>query len=478
MANPATLSLQSIIDIQAYISPMAAVRNSFNQGLILGTSARIPSYSGDSPRIRQYNSGTWSASMIADGFLKTDPEYIAVELYFSQNPQAVYVWVGRQDLTAIASSEGSVIPHAGNAGLNYVVGDVVGITKADASNGYARVETIGAGGAVTGLSVSPGQGGTGYAISNTLATTGGSGDGNLKVDITAINESPLDALTVCRAVNYEWYACYSCAAVKADHEAITAWVQTQMSNSGIASTVYFFDDGTSDSLGGVADNVFSHIKALSYNRAAGLYGTTQSAVYPNNAYMGAAMMGVAMGLNTGLANSAFTMKFKQLVGVAAEPLTQTQVNMLEGNNANCYLNYGNYYNILEQGVMCNGQFIDEIINLDMLVNNIQLSVMDLLYGSVKVPQTDSGVTQIINKINQACEQAVNIGFLAPGKWTGSAILNLNPGDMLAKGYLVQAAPISAQSDADRQARKSPSIYVAIKEAGAVHSVLIGVYINR
>jgi len=73
---------------------------------------------------------------------------------------------------------------------------------------------------------------------------------------------------------------------------------------------------------------------------------------------------------------------------------------------------------------------------------------------------------------------VRRGFLAPGQWNGQNILNLSTGDMLPKGYLVQAEPVASQAQADREARKCPPIYVAIKEAGAIHSLLIGVYVNR
>jgi len=38
--------------------------------------------------------------------------------------------------------------------------------------------------------------------------------------------------------------------------------------------------------------------------------------------------------------------------------------------------------------------------------------------------------------------------------------------------------LSTQTQADREARKSVPLYIAIKESGAVHSVLVGVYVNR
>ena len=81
-------------------------------------------------------------------------------------------------------------------------------------------------------------------------------------------------------------------------------------------------------------------------------------------------------------------------------------------------------------------------------------------------------------INSACDEFVNIGFIAPGQWNGDGILSLKKGDMLAKGYLVQAEAVEAQSQADRDARKSPPIYVSVKLSGAIEWVTIQVNVNR
>ncbi len=281
-----------------------------------------------------------------------------------------------------------------------------------------------------------------------------------------VAESCVQALQACRLANYEWYTCMAVEAVKADHEAIALWVET-----ATPTTIYGGTTSDADVLNGVADNLCEYLKNAGYKRTIIQYSTQHAQAI-------AAILGYAMGQTSGLANSAFTLKFKNEVGVIAEPLSLTQIGTIENNNGNVYLNYGNFYNMFEQGVMCNGQFFDEIINLDMLSNNIQLNVMDLLYGNPKIPQTDAGINQIIHQVNLACDQAATIGFIAPGQWNGVTLLNLNPGDFLPSGYLVQATPISAQSDADRSLRKSPPIYVAVKEAGAVHSVVIGVYVNR
>ncbi len=301
--------------------------------------------------------------------------------------------------------------------------------------------------------------------------------GALWVGVQDTNESEtcLDAFRACREANYEWYVGICLEAGYQDHIDCAHYAE-----SATPSTIYAFTTSDIDCLTGDSspEDIFTYLKNLKYSRAIGQYATTQEGVFPNNKYAIVAIMGYAMGQNSGLANSAYTLKFKREVGIATEPLTVTQRGILEGNNGNVYLSYGNYYSIFEQGKMSNGAFFDEKINLDMIVNNMQLTVMDLLHQNPKVPQTDEGVTQLIQACNQACEESVRIGFLGPGKWTGVNVLNLKNGDPLPNGYLVQAEAISKQSQADREERKSVPLYVAIKEVGATHSVLIGVYVNR
>lgn len=292
---------------------------------------------------------------------------------------------------------------------------------------------------------------------------------------TSPAETCLEAIVACRDANFDWYIGVCLNAVKADHEDIALWTE-----SASPSTVYFYTTSDSDVLAATASppGIFEYLKSLDYSRTLGQYSTTQSDVYPNNIYAVIAIAGYVCGQNSGLADSAFTLKFKQETGISVEPLTATQRGYIENQNGNVYLSYGNYYSWFEQGKMANGDFFDERINLDMLVNNIQLTIADLLNSTPKIPQTEEGVTQIIRCINEACDEAVNIGFLAPGEWTGTNILNLSTGDILPKGYLVQAEAINDQSTADRQNRIAPNIYVAIKEAGAVHQLVLGIYVNR
>lgn len=283
---------------------------------------------------------------------------------------------------------------------------------------------------------------------------------------TSPAETCAEALEACRVAEASWYVAVCLEAVEADHLDCAAYAE-----AATPTMVYAFTTSDASVITSASTDIFSQLKALSYKRTIGQYST-------DNELAICAIMGFAMGANNGLANSAYTLKFKGEVGISVEDLTQTQAGYIDSKYGNVYVNYANYYNIFQQGKMANGYFFDEVINLDMLRNDIQLNVMDVLYQTTKVPQTDAGQNQLLLACDQACELAVDRGFLAPGTWTGVQVLNLAYGDTLPKGYLCQSQPYSEQTQADREARKSMPIYVAIKEAGAVHSVVIGIYVNR
>jgi hypothetical protein len=164
--------------------------------------------------------------------------------------------------------------------------------------------------------------------------------------------------------------------------------------------------------------------------------------------------------------------------VDTENLSTQQVSNITGNNGNVYVERLNFFKMYQNGVNFSGAYFDEIIYLDKLVNEIELNVADLLYQTPKVPQTEAGMASIRSVIAQACENSKEIGFIAPGVWNGTPILSLNTGDYLPNGYLIQSQSIASQSQADRDARIAPPVYVAIKLAGAVQSIIIQIDVNR
>jgi len=451
-----TLPIADIIQVNVSPAAVQVASKSFNQGLIVGPSTAIPSYGANS-RLRQYAS---AAAMIADGFTALEAEYIAAALYFSQASNPQFVWIGRQDLTAIGTATVDV------GGTGYVVGDVVTVTQAGGSNGNLTVLAVTAG-VVTSVGTTVGNQGTGYALAVGLTTTGGTGTG-LTVTITALGESFLEAVEACALANNSWYGVMCCGAVDADHLALAAWSTTNWQTG-----MYFGSSADAGIPAGTPANIALQLQTLK-NRAFLSYNTTQSALYPNNIYAAAAILGEYCGLNTGLAGSSFTLNLKSLTGIAPEPLSQTQYATITAANCNTVASFGPYDGYLVTGILSSGEFFDQIMYRAMLVNQIQTNLMNLLISVPKVPQTNAGEHLLIGQVDQACSNMANIGYLGAGTWRGAAVLNLQDGDVLPLGYLSQAAPYSQQSSGDRAARKAMPIYCAILEAGAVHSVVIQV----
>ena len=128
--------------------------------------------------------------------------------------------------------------------------------------------------------------------------------------------------------------------------------------------------------------------------------------------------------------------------------------------------------------MADGTWFDEMIYLDKYQNDMQLAIMDLLYQNNKVPQTEAGVTQLVDAVKGVCESMNRVGFIESGIWNAQDMLELKKGDTLPKGYFIQSEPIEGQLQTDRDARKAPPIYVSLKLAGAIHHVTVQIDVNR
>ncbi len=212
----------------------------------------------------------------------------------------------------------------------------------------------------------------------------------------------------------------------------------------------------------VETDLASKLKAAKYSRSFIQYSSTSR-------YAALSSFGRAFTVNFNGSNTTITLKFKQLPGVTYETISTSQANALEAKNCNVYVYYENDTAILEQGVMCNGDFFDERHGLDWLQNAVQTADYNTLYTSTtKIPQTDAGTTTRIANIEKVLDVAEQNGLFAPGVWSGGPMGQLNTGDTLTKGYYTWADTVDNQLQTDREARKGVPIQVAAKLAGAVH----------
>lgn len=492
------LNVSSVVNVQVVMSPVAAAERNFGSLLILGDS----DYIDTTERIRQYS----DIDGVIDDFGTTSPEYYAAALYYGQAPQPESLYIGKwaraaaagrligatlsateqaiANFTAITSGGFSVTIDGGTetdiTGLDFSgvanLNAVAALVEAALPEGvtcvwnatYSRFEiksgTAGADSSVSFASA-PDTGADVTAMLGISVDDGGySADGSDA-------ESLATAVAALMDMSNDWYGLYVSSSVdpaEADVVAVAALVEA----SGV-SRIYGVttqDAGVLSALD--AGDICSQLQALGYKRTFVQYSSSSK-------YAAASIFGRAFTVDFDGSNTTLTIKFKQQPGVIAERLTATQAGVLRSKSCNVFVAYNNDTNIIQDGVMVNGYFFDEVHGTDWLQNAVQTAIYNLLYTSTtKVPQTDAGVNLIISTICQQLDQAVTNGLVAPGVWNASGFGALSQGDTLARGYYVYAPPVATQSQADREARKSPVIQAAIKLAGAIHSVDCIINVNR
>lgn len=347
--------------------------------------------------------------------------------------------------------------------------------------------TFSTGGIVGSVEVVEGSQGNNYITQNNVATTGGAGTG-CQIDITAIGETPVEAIAACRAAQPSWYTCmFVGTAADSDYEAIALFIE-----AATPASLFFLTSGEAAILNNSANNLFAVLQAESYRRTFMMYSTTQGGAFPNNIYASAGVMGAMMGLNTGAAGSYFTACFKAIAGVSPEPLTQTQVITIcgtnnrsqNGLNGNILANYQNgSFLFLQNGTMASGVFFDEVLNLDMLTNDVQLSGMNLLTTQGAIPITNGGVAQFQNVFSGACARAQQRGFIAPsGFWTGTPVGSgpgsVQTGQALPNGFFVYVPAVTTLSPQQRAARQMPPFTILLIEAEAAQSLSVTITVQR
>lgn len=221
-----------------------------------------------------------------------------------------------------------------------------------------------------------------------------------------------------------------------------------------------------------ATSQLAEIAGLESPRAIGNWSTAQD-------YLGLSMAGRLSSVDFALPNSLITAKFKAAPGITPSVITESQKAELDRKRCNYYVRFsGNA--IYTEGVTPKpGVWIDVQYFLDWMVNAVEVDVWNLLVSSPSVPQTPTGMQAIREKIVNVLEQGVTNGGIAPGTVSPDFILdirqstgNLEFDGVLTNGYLVYHTPLAAQSQTDRDARKSPPFKIWLKGSGAIHNANI------
>ncbi|EPS2706384.1 DUF3383 domain-containing protein [Cronobacter turicensis] len=487
------LPVSDIVNVTVSMAARAAQTRSFGALLVVGASDVIDS----GERLRAYSD---ISGVSADFDLET-PEYQAASLYFQQAPRPTRLWIGRWLKTAAAARlRGAILTpeqqtlarftaiSAGGMTLTVDGKDKtlsgIDLTKETTLAGVAARIQQPLTGAVIRWDASAGR----FVVAS--STTGEStavgfakapATGNDLAALLGLSESA--GATIVAGQNNETLAqCVSMLAARSGDWYGLVAADTDVTSEGVLAVADVIE---ADAVSRIFGHTIADTRVLDAASQADLASKLKAAKFArtfiqyssSKPFAAASLFGRVFTVNFNGNNTAITLKFKQEPGITAENLSQNAASALRSKNCNVFVNYNNDTAIIQEGVMSNGDFIDERHGLDWLQNYVQTNLFNLLYTSTtKIPQTDAGVTRLLANVEQSLDQALSSGLIAPGVWNGGDIGELASGDTLTKGYYVYAAPVADQVPSEREARKAPVIQVACKLAGAVHyaDVLINV----
>lgn len=235
------------------------------------------------------------------------------------------------------------------------------------------------------------------------------------------------------------------------------------------------NDVTSVNTGGLFTQIAesnNYTKPLLYT-----YGTNSQL---NAKLFMAAYVSKLFSVNYSGSNTTITMNLKDLAGIVADTnISETILAKCVSLGVDVFPSVEGLPKVLSNRM---GSFyIDQVQNSIWFKNSIQRAVFNTLAQTrTKIPQTEPGMQILINAISDVERQAVANGYLAPGKWNSPDTfgdLDDFHRNIEENGYYNYHLPVALQAQSEREQRKAPLIQIAGKEAGAIHSANILIYIE-
>lgn len=234
----------------------------------------------------------------------------------------------------------------------------------------------------------------------------------------------------------------------------------------------FIGSTTSGDIAGI----FTTLKNAGYTHTRALYYSV-SADDALDFAAGYAGRGLCMKMDG--SNTAHTMHLKEIVGLVADSgMTETLLTQCMNAGVDTYPNIGGTAKVFISGV---NQYFDQIYTT--LAFKIKLEIAGFNYlaqTNTKIPQTEQGMSGLKGAYRKVCQAFVTNGTFAPGAWNSSTTFG-DPEDhrtnIAGHGFYIYSDSIADQSQTDREIRVAPSIYIAGKDAGSLHSSDVVVYIE-
>lgn len=223
----------------------------------------------------------------------------------------------------------------------------------------------------------------------------------------------------------------------------------------------------------VANNVYT--RPVIY-----LTGADTNAKKLNSRLFAAAYLSRGLAVNYSGSKTTMTMNLKDLAGIVADTaISETILNQCETAGADCYPSIEGLAKVISNKHA--GQYFDQVANSIWFVGALEIAYFNVLATSrTKIAQTDDDLAKANKAIRKVCNQAVANGYLAPGTWNSTDTFgNIDDFNRNIEefGFYMYQQPVAEQSQTEREDRIAPLLQIAGKEAGAVHSGAILVYIE-
>lgn len=196
-----------------------------------------------------------------------------------------------------------------------------------------------------------------------------------------------------------------------------------------------------------------------------------------NRQLAATYMARAHTVNFNAENSAITMNLKEL-SVTAETYSQTEIDSAKRVGLDLYTTIKDTPVVLTSG---SNDYVDNVYNIIAFIDAVQTDMFNVLKGTgTKIAQTTRGVNQLVAQGEKTTSGFVRAGVFAPGIWSSpDSFGNIDTFNRNIEqfGFYWLGGLLKDQPQSDRQARKSPVLQAAVKNAGAIHSADIIINFN-
>lgn len=341
--------------------------------------------------------------------------------------------------------------------------NIAGATVA-VDNGYFTITSATTG--ATSLLTYMTEGETGTFVGGILTMANGTGGTLTQGAASSVLpvETKVESLTALKAmINFKG-AVFTDLVLDAEVPAMASWAQANQTllYNVFSGTVY---------LAPSASNPVWAVKLASQSNFRCLYSKS------GNRLLAATYMARAHTVNFNAENSAITMNLKEL-SVPAESYTQSEIDAAKRVGLDIYTTIKDTPVVLTSGA---NDFVDNVYNLIAFIDAVQTDLFNILKGTgTKIAQTTRGVNQLVAQAEKTSRGFVRAGVFAPGTWSSpDSFGNIDTFNRNIEqfGFYWLAGLLRDQPQSDRQARKSPVLQCAVKNAGAIHSVDVIINFN-